>query len=59
VYPGFPADVLFRFRLYSVGAQLLMWATIGLVFGPLAARLLETAAASRLPVGRRPEPADA
>jgi hypothetical protein len=40
VYPGFPADVLFRFRLYSVGAQLLLWSTIGLVFAPLAERLL-------------------
>lgn len=40
VYPGFPADVLFDFRLYSVAAQLLLWATIGLVFAPLAQRLL-------------------
>ena len=41
MYPGFPADVLYSFRLYSVGAQLLMWTVIGLVFAPLAARLLE------------------
>jgi heme A synthase len=40
VFPGFPADVLFSFRLYSLGAQLLLWATIGLVFAPLAERLL-------------------
>jgi hypothetical protein len=40
VYPGFPADVLFDFRLYSVVAQLILWATIGLVFAPLAERLL-------------------
>lgn len=40
VYPGFPADVLANFRLYSVGAQLIIWATIGLVFAPLADRLL-------------------
>ena len=40
VYPGFPADVLFDFRLYSVAAQLLLWATIGLAFAPLAERLL-------------------
>ncbi|HJT03442.1 MAG TPA: CbtA family protein [Pseudonocardiaceae bacterium] len=40
VYPGFPADVLFTFRLYSVAAQLILWATIGLVFAPLAERLL-------------------
>lgn len=41
VYPGFPADVLFDFRLYSVTAQLILWATIGLVFAPLAERLLD------------------
>jgi predicted cobalt transporter CbtA len=40
VFPGFPADLLYSFRLYSVGAQLILWATIGLVFGPLAERLL-------------------
>lgn len=40
VYPGFPADVLFSFRLYSVGAQLILWSAIGLVFAPLADRLL-------------------
>jgi hypothetical protein len=40
VYPGFPADVLFSFRLYSVAAQALLWTTIGLVFAPLAERVL-------------------
>jgi hypothetical protein len=40
IYPGFPADVLFKFRLYSVIAQLILWATIGLAFAPLAERLL-------------------
>lgn len=40
VYPGFPADVLFNFRLASIGAQLLMWSVIGLCFAPLAERLL-------------------
>jgi predicted cobalt transporter CbtA len=39
--PGdFPADVLYDFRLYSLGTQLVMWATIGLVFAPMVARLL-------------------
>jgi predicted cobalt transporter CbtA len=38
---GFPADVLFRFRFASVATQLIMWTAIGLVFAPLAARLLE------------------
>jgi hypothetical protein len=39
VYPGFPADVLFSFRLYSVAAQAILWAAIGLCFAPLADRL--------------------
>jgi len=40
VFPGFPADVLSHFRLYSVGAQLILWGAIGLVFAPMAERLL-------------------
>jgi hypothetical protein len=40
VYPGFPADVLFSFRFYSLAAQLILWGSIGLVFAPLAERLL-------------------
>ena len=40
VYPGFPADVLFNFRFYSVAAQLILWSAIGLVFAPMASRLL-------------------
>jgi hypothetical protein len=43
-YPGFPADVLFYFRLYSVAGQLLLWAAIGLLFAPMADRLLNPAA---------------
>lgn len=43
VYPGFPAETLFGFRLYSVAAQLLLWTTLGLVFAPLAERLLVAA----------------
>jgi hypothetical protein len=31
---------LFLFRFYSVAAQLILWTTIALVFGPLAERLL-------------------
>ncbi|WP_422744312.1 CbtA family protein [Mycobacterium sp. WMMD1722] len=41
VYEGFPADVLYEFRLYSLGTQVVIYATIALVFAPLAARLLE------------------
>lgn len=47
VYPGFPADVLNSFRLYSVGAQLLLWTVIGVLFAPLAARVLNPPAAPR------------
>lgn len=44
VSPGFDADRLYAFRLYSVGAQVLLWGVIGLVFGPLADRLLRSPA---------------
>jgi Probable cobalt transporter subunit (CbtA) len=40
VYPGFPADVLFKFRLYSVLNQVILWSTIGLTFGLLAERVV-------------------
>ena len=41
VYPGFPADDLYSFRLYSIAAQAILWAAIGLLFAPLAERLLK------------------
>ncbi len=60
VYPGFPADVLFSFRLYSVAAQLLLWSVLGLVFAPLAERLLVPGARrARGPEPVRPEPVTA
>jgi predicted cobalt transporter CbtA len=37
---GFPAEALFRFRESSVGLQLVMWATIGLVFAGTAQRAM-------------------
>jgi len=37
---GFPADVLWQFRVASLGAQLIMWATLGLLFGALTQRAL-------------------
>lgn len=40
VYEGFPADVLYEFRLYSLGTQIVIYATIGLVFATLVSRLL-------------------
>jgi hypothetical protein len=39
VFPGFDADLLYRFRLYSVGAQVVLWTAIGLGFAPLAERV--------------------
>jgi predicted cobalt transporter CbtA len=38
VYPGFDADLLYSFRLYSFTAQLILWGVLGLVFGALAER---------------------
>lgn len=40
VYPGFDADVLWKFRWYSLLNQLLVWTTIALVFGSLVERLV-------------------
>jgi predicted cobalt transporter CbtA len=40
----FPAVVLWRFRLASLGLQIVMWATLGLTFGWLAERLVGGAA---------------
>lgn len=40
VLNGFDPDVLYRFRLYAVGGQLLLWGALGLVFGWLAEKVL-------------------
>ena len=40
VYPGFPADTLYKFRFLSVANQLLLWTALGLLFAPMADRLL-------------------
>jgi hypothetical protein len=40
VFPAFPGDVLADFRVYSIGAQVVLWGAIGLVFAPLADRVL-------------------
>lgn len=37
----FPASLLWNFRVAAIGMQALIWATLGLVFGALAARELE------------------
>lgn len=43
---GFPADVLYRFRLASVGTSATFWLALGLAFGAAAERLLAAAARS-------------
>jgi len=40
LYPGFDADVLWKFRWYSVINQLLGWTTIALAFGALLDRFI-------------------
>ena len=39
---GFPAVLLWRFRMASLGMQAVMWATIGLLFGALTERAMES-----------------
>jgi hypothetical protein len=41
VFPGFPAVDLYEFRLYGLLTQVIIWTTIGLVFGASVSRLLE------------------
>jgi predicted cobalt transporter CbtA len=43
----FPATVLWRFRVASVGTQLSLWATIGLAFGALTERRVRRDAPAR------------
>jgi hypothetical protein len=45
VFPGFPADVLAQFRIYSVAAQVILWTVLALTFAPLAERVLDPEAA--------------
>lgn len=40
VYPGFPAETLWKFRFYSVINQLIIWTTIGLIFSSLVSGFL-------------------
>ena len=53
VFPGFPADVLAEFRLYAIGAQALLWAGIGLLFAPMAEKVLQPAPGPPRPPPRR------
>lgn len=49
---GFPADVLYRFRIASLGINATLWLALGLGFGAAAERLLEPAAARRAAAAR-------
>jgi hypothetical protein len=44
----FPAVVLWKFRIASAGAQFIMWATLGLLFGALTAHAATRRSGSRL-----------
>lgn len=39
---AFPAVVLWRFRIASIGAQLIMWGTLGVLFGSLTERVFSS-----------------
>lgn len=43
----FPATTLWRFRVSSLGTQLVLWTGLGLVFGVFAQRVLEPSSARR------------
>lgn len=45
----FPAVVLWQFRVASLGAQLIMWTTIGLVFGTVTERAQQRALSRSVP----------
>jgi predicted cobalt transporter CbtA len=49
---GFPADVLYRFRVASLGINATLWLVLGLGFGAVAQRLVEPQAVAR--PARRP-----
>jgi hypothetical protein len=41
VFPGFPAVDMYEFRLYTMVTQLIVWTTIGLVFGTSMSKVLD------------------
>ncbi|WP_225771089.1 CbtA family protein [Inquilinus sp. Marseille-Q2685] len=49
---GFPADLLWDFRIASLGMHAVLWTTIGLGFGVLAERALARRAGGRLAFSR-------
>jgi hypothetical protein len=60
LYPGFDADVLWKFRWYSLINQALIWLTVALVFGALLERFLGVPPRRGEPTGEdAPEPVPA
>jgi hypothetical protein len=59
VFPGFDADVLWKFRFYSLLAQMLIWSVTGLIFGAFIKRFFNPRPTTpRASTGdRTPEPA--
>ncbi|MFD9366633.1 CbtA family protein [Streptomyces sp. NPDC060020] len=57
VQPGFPAALLWEFRVASLAVQLVLWAVFAVVFGVLAQRLLAARADGAQATGRQPAPA--
>jgi predicted cobalt transporter CbtA len=53
VYPGFDADLLWKFRWYSILNQLLIWTVVALAFGALLERFLGTAGSTGSVAARR------
>ncbi|CAN0627463.1 conserved membrane protein of unknown function [Burkholderia multivorans] len=45
---AFPAVLLWKFRVAAIGMQVIMWTTIGLLFGVLAERCQRTASTGRI-----------
>ncbi len=52
----FPAVVLWNFRLASLGTQIVLWSTLGLLFGGLTERSLQRTAAANSAAGRSAAP---
>jgi predicted cobalt transporter CbtA len=53
---GFPANTLWQFRVSSIVTQLVLWGTIGLVFGALTERAVKKKAGAEAAGGRTPAP---
>ena len=56
VLPGFSADLLWKFRFWSVVTQLLVWTSIALIFSALVERFFTPTARRPAPPATRPAP---